>query len=205
MPSTRSAGRPRSAATDAAILDAALELLIERGVADTSIEQVAKRAGVTRATIYRRFRGKVELLGAAIEAAYGNPQDIPEIRDIEHLLTGWSQVLSDPRQRKLLRRLYSCIDDFPELAQAYRATRRTPTDDARRDVLAGARARSLFPRDADVDVILRMLEGAVWLHLVAYPDTSTSRDIRRFLAAVLHEAGYRPERGNRRGNAKRRS
>jgi len=55
-PLRRRSGRPRDQKLDAAILAAGLELLIERGAADTSIEQAAKRANVTRATVYRRFR-----------------------------------------------------------------------------------------------------------------------------------------------------
>jgi AcrR family transcriptional regulator len=185
-------GRPRNAETDVAILDAALDLLIERGVTATSIERVAQRAGVTRATVYRRYRDKVELLGAAVEAAYGDPPPSPEIRDVEHLLTGWSQILGEPRQRKLLRRLYGSVDDCPELVRAYRNSLQVSRDRARRDVLERARARSQFPRDADVDVILQVLSGAVWQHLLAHPDTSGPRDVERFLTAVLKQTGYRP-------------
>jgi AcrR family transcriptional regulator len=189
----RGPGRPRSAEADAAILDAALEELIQRGIAATSIEQVAQRAGVTRATIYRRFPGKVELLSAAIEAAYGNPPATPEIRDVEHLLTGWAHVLSQPRQRRLLRRLYSSIDDYPELQQAHQRSLQQPREQARRDVLERAHRRGQFPPDADVDVILQVLIGAVWHHLAAYPDTSGARDVKRYLTAVLRQTGYRPD------------
>jgi AcrR family transcriptional regulator len=68
-------GRPRSPEADAAILAAALDLLLERGIAATSIEQVARRAGVTRATVYRRFPDRTQLLIATVEAAYGNPSN----------------------------------------------------------------------------------------------------------------------------------
>jgi AcrR family transcriptional regulator len=191
----RGPGRPRSAEVDAAILAAALELLIERGVGATSIEQVAQRAGVTRATVYRRFPDKVQLLLAAIEGAYGNPPVRPEIRDVDHLVAGWAQVLSQPRQRRLLRRLYSALDDHPELERAYRASLQGPREEARREVLARARERGQLPPDADVDVLLQVLTGAVWHHLAAYPDTTSPDDVERFLVAVLRLAGYRPDLG----------
>jgi AcrR family transcriptional regulator len=190
-------GRPRSPEADTAILAAALDLLLERGIEATSIEQVARRAGVTRATVYRRFPDKTQLLIATMEAAYGNPPATPEIRDLEHLLTGWTHVLADPRQRRLLRRLYGATDELPELARTYQTRFGEPRDRARRRVLEQARDRGQLPADTEPDVLLDVLTGAVWQHLVSRPDTSTAAEAEQFLRAVLHQAGYRPEGGRR--------
>jgi AcrR family transcriptional regulator len=178
---------------DAAILAAALDLLLECGVEATSIEQVARRAAVTRATVYRRFPDKTQLLIATMEAAYGDPPASPEIRDVEHLLTGWSHALADPRQRLLLRRLYAAIDDLPELAAMYRTRFGEHRDQVRRQVLEQARDRGQLPPDTDPAVLLDMLTGAVWQHLASRPDTSAPVDVERYLRAVLHQAGYRSE------------
>jgi AcrR family transcriptional regulator len=186
-------GRPRSLEADAAILAAALDLLLERGIEATSIEQVARRAGVTRATVYRRFPDKTRLLVATMEAAYGNPPASPEIRDVEHLLTGWAHALADPRQRRLLRRLYGAVDDLPELAVAYRTRFGEHRDLARKQVFEQARDRGQLPPDTDADVLLDVLTGAVWQHLVSRPDPSTPAEVEGFLRAVLRHAGYRPE------------
>ncbi|MEV5839552.1 TetR/AcrR family transcriptional regulator [Nocardia sp. NPDC052112] len=189
----RAPGRPRSRQADAAILNAALELLIERGTEATSVELVARRAGVTRATVYRRFPDKTRLLIAAVEAAYGDPSRTPEIHDIEHLLAGWAYVLTNPRQRRLLRRLYDAIDDYPELAHAYRDLFGQHRDRVRKDVFEQARGRGQLPADTDVDILLDLLTGAVWQHLVTRPDNNTAEDVERFLRAVLHQVGYRPD------------
>lgn len=188
-------GRPRNPEADAAILAAALDLLLERGVEATSIEQVARRAGVTRATVYRRFPDKTRLLIATMEAAYGNPPASPEIRDLEHLVTSWAHALADPRGRRLLRRLYGAIDDLPELAAAYRTRFGEHRDQARRHVLERARDRGQLPAGTDPEVLLDVLTGAVWQHLASRPDTTTATDVERYLRAVLHQAGYQPERG----------
>lgn len=192
-PDDRTPGRPRSREADAAILAAALELLIERGAEATSVEQVARRAGVTRATVYRRFPDKTSLLLATIESAYGNPPPTPEIRDIEHLLTGWATVLADPRQRRLLRRLYGSFEDFPEIADAYRDQLGEQRNDVRRRVFERARERGELPADTDSQVLLDLLTGAGWQHLVTRPDTCTAEETEQFLRAVLHQAGYRPD------------
>jgi AcrR family transcriptional regulator len=191
--SDRAPGRPRSHEADAAILAAALDLLIERGAEATSIEQVARRAGVTRATVYRRFPDKTQLLIATMEAAYGDPPQTPEIRDVEHLLAGWASVIANPRLRKLLRRLYGAFEDYPELGRAYQGLFGRQRDQARRDVLERARDSGQLPADTDVDVLLDVLTGAVWQHLVTRPETCTAADVEQFLRAVLHQAGYRPD------------
>lgn len=67
---------------DAAILRAVTELLRERGVAGTSINAVARRSGVARASIYLRYPGREALLSAAIRAAIGR-EPIPVTGDLE--------------------------------------------------------------------------------------------------------------------------
>src|SRR6516162_11107754 len=61
------AGRPRNPAVDQAVLRAALELFIEHGVPGASIERIAKRAGVAKTSIYRRWSSREALLAQAIE------------------------------------------------------------------------------------------------------------------------------------------
>ena len=62
----RASGRPRSAEADEAILQAALELMAESGYRALTMEQVRERSGVGKATIYRRYGSKEELVAAAI-------------------------------------------------------------------------------------------------------------------------------------------
>ena len=74
----RPPGRPRSADADRAIVQATLELLTESGVAALAIEQVAARAGVAKATIYRRWPNKEALiLDALAETVDDHPIDLP--------------------------------------------------------------------------------------------------------------------------------
>ena len=61
-----SGGRPRSAEADEAILQAALELLAESGYRALTMEKVRASSGVGKATIYRRYGSKEELVAAAI-------------------------------------------------------------------------------------------------------------------------------------------
>lgn len=185
----RQPGRPRSQEVDTAVLAAALDLLIERGASDTSIEQVAQRAEVTRATVYRRFPDKTALLIQAIESVHHD--HAPEWPDIEQMLDNWATYLSDPRNRRMLRRLYGAVDDYPELLRTYRNSHGRRRADAENATLRRSRERGQLPRDKDLDVVQQMLNGAVLHHLGAYPDTEGADAIRAYLMAVLQQVGYR--------------
>src|SRR6202050_426841 len=67
-PANRRPGRPRSEQAEQAIIDATLDLFAEQGFEGVCVEAVAARAGVGKATIYRRWPNKEELLLAALGA-----------------------------------------------------------------------------------------------------------------------------------------
>src|SRR5215831_20617633 len=102
-----SIGRPRNPAVDQAILHAALELFIEHGVAGASIERIAKRAGVAKTSIYRRWSSREALLAQAIEDfrnATGFTTDLLDRtppRDFAKLLIGACEMIARPEIRKL--------------------------------------------------------------------------------------------------------
>lgn len=60
-------GRPRNPHIHDAVLDATADLLSQVGYARLTLEEVARRAGTTKPSIYRRWRGKQELVLAALE------------------------------------------------------------------------------------------------------------------------------------------
>jgi AcrR family transcriptional regulator len=186
------AGRPRSGAADEAIRTAALDLLVERGAGEASIEQVARRAGVTRATVYRRYPDRTALLVQAVEWAHRDlaAMDWP---DVEAMVAEWAGYLSSPRNRRLMRRLYGAVDDLPELLRAYGRTHGHARAEAVRATLDKARAAGELPAGVDVAVLQETLSGAALQHLGAHPDTSGRDEVGAYLLAVLALAGYRKE------------
>ncbi|MER7504258.1 TetR/AcrR family transcriptional regulator [Nonomuraea pusilla] len=186
-------GRPRSQEVDAAILSAALDLLIERGAGHTSIEQVAQQAGVTRATVYRRFPDKTTLLIQAIESVHqDHAPDALEWPDIEQMLGQWAAYLSNPRNRRMLRRLYGTVDDYPELLQSYRNSHGKRRAAAEHATLRRSLDRGELSQDTDLDVVQQLLNGAVLHHLGTYPDTESADAIKAYFMAILRQVGYQP-------------
>lgn len=196
--STRTPGRPRSTEADAAILAATLDLLVERGIEGTTIEQVAQRAGVTRATVYRRYADKTELLVAAIvDAQAVAPDQLPEPHDVEQMLSWWAQGLGGPdsaKGRRLLRRLMTSLHDYPELEQAFTEVSLGPRNRWINATLERERDRGHFPPDTDVDVVRQILTSAVATHLATHRDGCTVEEVESYLLAVLRETRYRPKR-----------
>jgi AcrR family transcriptional regulator len=70
---SRSPGRPRDERASEAILQAALDQLAREGYARMTMESVAAEAGVARATVYRRYRDKADLVTAAVAASIPTP------------------------------------------------------------------------------------------------------------------------------------
>src|SRR5580704_15116573 len=71
-------GRPRSQEADRAIMAATVELLAAKGLAGMSIEEVASRAGVGKATIYRRWSSKGLLALDAFVSSFREQQPLPD-------------------------------------------------------------------------------------------------------------------------------
>src|ERR1043166_4984722 len=101
QPGQRRPGRPRSEQADRAIIEAALSLFAESGPEGLCIERVAARAGVGKATIYRRWPGKEDLLLDAIAALRPPlPQPAGEsVRDdLIAVLGAMREAVADPRR-----------------------------------------------------------------------------------------------------------
>ena len=119
--SSASTGRPRSEEAHKAILDATLELLAEVGFSALTVEGVATRAGVGKATIYRRWTSKLPLVVEAFgqlpgfeEVDTGNLAD-----DLKKLLRGYLQIFNTTALAAVLPSLAGERSHNPELSQLF--------------------------------------------------------------------------------------
>jgi AcrR family transcriptional regulator len=86
-PAKRGRGRPRDPETDNKITRAASELLLLRGFDKTTVDEVAARAGVGKATVYRRWPSKEDLAFAAMQSLYSDEFPEADTGSIEGDLT----------------------------------------------------------------------------------------------------------------------
>jgi AcrR family transcriptional regulator len=161
---SRRPGRPRSERAERAIIDAALSLFAESGPEGLCIERVAARAGVGKATIYRRWPGKEDLLLDAI-AALKSPLPEPAGRsvreDLVTLLGAMCRQAADPRRAREFALLLGEGAKYPRLMARYVETVLEPRREVIRSVLRRGMATGELRPDLDVDTALFMLVGAV--------------------------------------------
>ncbi|MDA3625838.1 TetR/AcrR family transcriptional regulator [Saccharopolyspora oryzae] len=193
---TGTRGRPRNPEADRAILRAALDLFVEGGVEGTSIEQIAKRAGVGKLTVYRRWDSKEAVLAAAIESARDEiPEtaptdvaDVPVATLIRQLLPGLAEAIAEPRLRAMIARVFGASVSHPELMATYWENYVLPRRRITRALLERAQAEGTLAADADLDVLIDMMVGAVLFRLVQ-PEPLDAAGARAYLESVYRSAG----------------
>jgi AcrR family transcriptional regulator len=159
----RRPGRPRSERAEQAIIEAALELFADKGADGLCVEAVAARAGVGKATVYRRWRNKEDLLLAALGSL---KSPLPEPRgdsvrdDLITLVTVMSQDGSDPRRTRQYTLLLGEGEKFPRLMARYAETIVEPRRNVIRSVLhRGIETGELRP-EIDIEIVMTTLTGA---------------------------------------------
>ena len=191
------AGRRRSPVVDQAILGAALELFIEHGVAGASIEKIAKRAGVGKTSIYRRWSSREMLLAQAIEVfrnATGYTTDLLDRtppRDFVKLLIDACEIIARPEIRKLMARLIGSVPDYPMLIKVYREIYYLPRRAAFVRALERVQAAGLLARNTDLEALVDMLSGALMYHLLM-PPVGEDRvgELRDHMIRLLRQTGF---------------
>ncbi|HKN50261.1 MAG TPA: TetR/AcrR family transcriptional regulator [Actinomycetota bacterium] len=167
-PAHRAPGRPRSAQADRAIIDAIVDLLVDRGYREVTIEAVAARAGVAKTTIYRRWPSKAEMVVEAISAC---KEDCLEVESCAGKTVACSLVrmlsrLSCSRVARILTGLTVEMAHNEELAVAVREGLLKPN---REVVLAtlrrGVDTGELRP-DANLDVVADLLVGPMFFRIL---------------------------------------
>jgi AcrR family transcriptional regulator len=163
-------GRPRSERAHQAILTAARQLLMEEGFAAMRLEKVAARAGVGKATIYRRWGSKEELaqeLLTQLAAPHIAVADSGNTRDeLLAAVTNPMRAVSETDFGPVIRALLSQIASNPSLGDPFRAT----VVEARRAeitrLIERGIARGDLRTDADAEVATELLVGPVYFRLM---------------------------------------
>lgn len=177
----RGPGRPRDARADQAIIDATLELLADVGVADLSIEAVAARAGVGKATVYRRWPSKNALIVDALEQL----TDVkPPVLSGTSLRDDLITILESIRRRhtttrvgQIFPRVIGEVRNQSELMALYQRRVVEPRRARLRELLAEAVERGELSSDIDLDVATDLIVGPLMYRLLTrFGDQGLPRD-----------------------------
>lgn len=152
-------GRKRDPSLDGKILDATLDVFADVGAAGLTIDLVAARAGAGKATIYRRWTSKSELIIDAVARMKRNQVDIEHLPDTGTLrgdLLGLFKPQSNEereRRMKIMTALASLLSQDEALADAANGAVVEPWAEAHRVLMERAVARGEISASADVDTL----------------------------------------------------
>lgn len=163
------ARHPRGAPRESAIRDAALELLVEVGYDRMSMDAVASRAHASKATIYRRWPGKRELVLDAIRCRAAHamvPPDTGQLRgDIIATMRAMAQGIG-AQDAALVAGVLREMRCTPELADQMRTQVIEDKRDVSRTIVRRAVARGELGRDADADLLHEVAPALMFFRLL---------------------------------------
>ena len=184
-------GRPRSEKARLAILQAAADLLLDQGGGQVSMDAVAERAGVSKATIYRWWPSKEMLAVDALAAAWAGltpaaQRDTGSLRgDLLARFRPWLRQLNEQPFGRVIAGLVAEAQTDPEFAKLYLDHFVHPRRNATRLLLVRAIERGEIAADADLEVALDLLYGPVYHRLLHGHAPLTDRFIQQVVDSVI--------------------
>ena len=155
-------GRPRDSKREAAISESAISVIQEVGYERTTIEAIALKAGVSKATIYRRWKNKAEVIAHAISqhAFCESPAiDAGNLRDdLVELLVAKVKLLKGP-DGAVIASIMSAAKLDPELAKAIPHSIRDSGKNVHEAILDRAIARGEISPDANLELLAEIVPG----------------------------------------------
>lgn len=178
---------PRIERSRTVILEATLDELADVGYGAFTVERVARRAGVSKATIYRHWDGKLELVSDAVALLKHmvQPPDTDDHREkIVGLLRGIAEMLADSRFAACVPAVVSAAERDPALREFHH---RSSTQ--RRAFVVGllgeAQAAGHLDPDCDTALLAELLVAPIFFRRLMTPTPFPPDQIDTLVAAVL--------------------
>ena len=187
----RSRGRPRDPATDRAILTATLAVVAEQGYTNLALTEVAKRAGVSTATLYRRWPSKAPLVLDALRTliltiALPNTGDTQQ--DLTVFLTERIQTLSSPLLAQVIPALTAEAQRDRAFAELFWSLQ-APVRQQAFTLFDHGIARGDLPVTLDRDLALDLLLGPITFRQFVGSAPLDPQLAPAIVEAVLHGIG----------------
>jgi AcrR family transcriptional regulator len=164
-------GRPRSETARKAVLAAAAELLLDHGLHAVSMDAVAERAGVSKATIYRWWPKKeilaLDMLFTEWSAVTPAKYESGVLRsDLRALLLAWTRLATSRPYGRMAAALLAEARTDPAFSDEYQRRILEPRRDQARMIFAHAVARGEIPAETKVEVAIDLLYGPLYHRLL---------------------------------------
>lgn len=185
-PAARSPGRPLNAAIDEQLLRVTQDLLIEEGFERLTMDAVAKRCGASKATIYRRWPGKIALVVAAAAALFQVPE-VPDTGDLREdlLACGRAYLQQEGRNAQVLASVLSASRHDPALRDAAHQALGAPYGGLFERVLSRGVDRGVIRQDVDLETVAQVFPAIAYQQVAAQGRLVAEDDVLRVVDAVL--------------------
>jgi AcrR family transcriptional regulator len=181
-------GRSLDSRRDPVILDAALRLIAEVGYERVSMEAIASSAHASKATLYRRWASKAELVVDAMKSRLPSDEVLPDSGDIRaDLLEGLRKMTRDflSKDVQLASGLINAMRSDPELARVMREQMIEVKHATVQAWLRRAIARGQLPPTADVVLFQEVAPAMVFMRLLVTGQPVDEPFLRRIVDDVL--------------------
>jgi AcrR family transcriptional regulator len=190
----------RSERARSAILSAALELCSEQGYADTTMEGIAKRAGVGKQTIYRWWPSKAAVLQEALNEYVGAGTDFPDtgdiVADLRTQMTAVANLFASKRFSPYWKGLIAAAQNDPEIARSVASTMIAPRVRACRQRLEHAVEQRQMRADVDLDDVVELVYAPLYYRLLLQTRPITTQQVDHILELAF--TGLNPRRSRAR-------
>lgn len=181
-------GRPRSEKTKNAVLSAAYELLLENGFGAVTIEKIAERAGVSKATIYKWWPNKAAVIMDAFFDAAVVKLPVPDtgsvINDMITQVNNLANFLISP-EGKVINEIIAEGQSDLKLAEAYRTMYFKPRRLDSRYILERGISRGELKEDLDIELVIDLIFGPLFYRLLITGDEISKDFVDNTVSYVL--------------------
>lgn len=177
-------GRPRSEKTKSDILNASYELLIENGFAGITVEKIAERANVSKATIYKWWANKAAVVMDGFLNATNVELPIPNtgstVEDMFIQVDNFVKFLTT-RKGNVITEIIAEGQYDPKLADIYRNAYFTPRRNISKQILERGISRGELRTDLNVEVIIDLIWGPVFYRLLITGEVIDSAFVKELI------------------------
>jgi AcrR family transcriptional regulator len=195
-PDVRAMGEPNNKALDArvrrsraTVLAVTTELLFERGFAGASVDEITRRSGVAKTTIYRHWPTRADLLRDAC-SSIGTPLEVPDTgsfeADVTELLTSLARLLRTAKWTSVLPSVIDAAERDPDIAAVYSRLQEGYSAPLQ-FIIQRATQRGELPKITDAALLIAALTGPLFYRRWFSREPLTSAFAKQVVRLVLRQ------------------
>ena len=171
------------------VLDVTAELLLERGFAGASVDEITRRSGVAKTTIYRHWPTRGDLLRDAC-SSIGTPLEVPDTGsfegDVTALVTSLAHLLRSEKWTSVLPSVIDAAERDPDIAAVYSRLQEGYSAPLQ-SIIQRAMQKGELPKTTDADMLVAALTGPLFYRRWFSREPLTSAFAKQIVRLVLRQ------------------